>query len=704
MQLHVFIRATLRSRLRSTRASLALAIGVALLAASSPMDSLAKLSRARGDESSAEKRKLDGLFASYELLDLDLKSVAWQVETSGRMTLAVGGVARHLELEPVDLRAESFRATVTTVDGVIERRLSPAVHTYKGVVVDEPDSDVRLLIKDDMFFGYLRTSEGWLFVDPLGNYMPGAAPGRVVAYRAAGANRGGVGGGMSDAVRSLSSIEGEGAASIGKVAGLRVIEIAVDADFDFYQAHGEGVDWYILGIIFGVTGIYERELGLSFTVTYMNIWATPDPFAGPDLISLVSSFVSYWIQNNNWVQRDVTHFFTGKPLDVADTGFSYSASVCSSYDEAYSLSLDFAPADLVKVVARYLGRTLGARDELPDVCDGNGPIMCRNIQYGPDYFSEASKFEIAVYVRDHGRCLSTVAEFHTTDGSGGMTLLEGYTDWGDSLDIIVPGNFGGNSWSDLLFYDREAGRGEFFTTDGQGHLTSLRVQPRWRTTWDIIVPGNFGGDGRTDLFFYDRETGSAQFYATDGGGGIHLLSTYTNWRLMWDIIVPGNFGGGTRTDLLLYDRETGIGQFVLTDGRGGIYELATHLDWRSTWDMIVPGNFAGDGRTDLLFYDRETGFAEFYATDGRGGIRFLQAHDYWRSSWDAIVPGNFGGDGRTDLFFYDRTAAHAEFYKSDGIGGIYQLQFHGGMRPRWSLIVPGRFGGDGWTDLLFYER
>jgi hypothetical protein len=297
-----------------------------------------------------------------------------------------------------------------------------------------------------------------------------------------------------------------------------------------------------------------------------------------------------------------------------------------------------------------------------------------------------------------------VAEFYTTDGSGGMSFLKVHTDWRASWDIIVPGNFGGDGRTDLLFYDRNAGHGEFYTTDGSGGITLLRQQPYWRTTWDIIVPGNFGGDGHTDLLFYDRETGTAQFYATDGGGGIHRLRTHTDWRTTWDLIVPGRFGGDGRTDLLFYDRETGYAEFYTTDGAGGITHLATHDNWRATWDMIIPGNFGGGSPTDLLFYDRETGFGEFYATDGHGGIVQLQAHDNWRASWDTIVPGSFGGDGRTDLFFYDRSARQGEFYRTDGLGGIAQLRLHDGLRATWFAIVPGNFGGDSPTDLLFYER
>jgi hypothetical protein len=296
------------------------------------------------------------------------------------------------------------------------------------------------------------------------------------------------------------------------------------------------------------------------------------------------------------------------------------------------------------------------------------------------------------------------AEIYATDGAGGINGLNEFSDWRSSWSIIVPGHFGGDSWSDLLFYDPTAGQGEFYTTDGAGHIALLRAQPDWRTTWDLIVPGNFGGDGHTDLLFYDRETGFAQFYATDGGGGIHLLREQPEWRTGWDLIVPGDFGGDGWTDLLFYDRETGFAQFYATDGGGGIHELRTHTNWNDGWDMILPGHFGGNDWTDLLFYDRETGQGLFVATNGSGGFYELQGHTNWRTSWDMIVPGHFGGNDWTDLLFYDRSAGWGEFYATDGAGGISQLRAFDNWRASWYLIVAQDFGGSSWTDLLFYER
>jgi hypothetical protein len=199
------------------------------------------------------------------------------------------------------------------------------------------------------------------------------------------------------------------------------------------------------------------------------------------------------------------------------------------------------------------------------------------------------------------------------------------------------------------------GEGEFYTTDGAGNLSLLKHYTGFRTTWQAIVPGNFGGNGFTDLLFYDPTTGEGEFYTTDGAGNLSLLKHYTGFRTTWQAIVPGNFGGNGYTDLLFYDPTTGEGEFYTTDGAGNLSLLKNYTGFRTTWQAIVPGNFGGNGYTDLLFYDPTTGEGEFYTTDGAGNLSLLKHYTGFRITWQAIVPGNFGGNGYTDLLFYDPT-------------------------------------------------
>ena len=92
-----------------------------------------------------------------------------------------------------------------------------------------------------------------------------------------------------------------------------------------------------------------------------------------------------------------------------------------------------------------------------------------------------------------------------------------------------------------------------YSTDGAGNLSLLQSYSGWRKTWQSIVPGNFSGNRYTDLLFYDATTGEAEIYTNDGSGNLSLLQSYSGWRKTWQSIVPGKLSGNRYTDLLFYD-------------------------------------------------------------------------------------------------------------------------------------------------------
>jgi hypothetical protein len=155
----------------------------------------------------------------------------------------------------------------------------------------------------------------------------------------------------------------------------------------------------------------------------------------------------------------------------------------------------------------------------------------------------------------------------------------------------------------LLFHHSDNGKVLFATTDGIGNISTLRQykNPNWNTHW-LIIPGSFGGDGKTDLLFYKYDNGLASFGLSTGGGNLSYTKQHEDWDKDWSTIIPGKFGGGGYTDLLFCKR-SGIALFASTDGKGNITTIKEHNDrLLRGWDKIVPGNFGGDGYTDLLFY------------------------------------------------------------------------------------------------------
>ena len=309
--------------------------------------------------------------------------------------------------------------------------------------------------------------------------------------------------------------------------------------------------------------------------------------------------------------------------------------------------------------------------------------------------------------------MTTKGLFVSTDGLGNFLPINTHDDWDTGWSEIIPGAFGGDGHTDLLFYDSSAGIGLFVSTDSNGNISTIKQHNNWDKYWDIIIPGNFGGDGYTDLFFYQR-TGTGLLASTDGAGNISTIRRYNDLDKQWTTIVPGNFGGGDGlTDLLFYASHDGIGLFAAIDRNGNISTIKQHADWDQYW-TIVPGIFDGLGYTGLLFYNPLLGTSLFAATDGQGNISTIKEYTGWEKNWRQIVPGYFGGSGYTDLLFLrDRRAL---FVSTDLSGNTSIIKLIPDTGIDSHIVIPGYFlsypasrlsaepgSVMAFTDLLFYS-
>lgn len=88
----------------------------------------------------------------------------------------------------------------------------------------------------------------------------------------------------------------------------------------------------------------------------------------------------------------------------------------------------------------------------------------------------------------------------------------------------------------------------------------------------ILVPGEFGGDSRTDLIAYTGEpdgTSRATYWINGGTGGLIPIGTDSSWQGRWNSIVALNVDGGSRSDLFLYTRQVEVKLIAVADRDSG---------------------------------------------------------------------------------------------------------------------------------------
>src|SRR5262249_26117584 len=142
---------------------------------------------------------------------------------------------------------------------------------------------------------------------------------------------------------------------------------------DFYTGDARNtyvnlVNSDIENVLNNVDGIYQRELNLTLSLTFQNVWTTSnDPYTSTDKIVLLSQFENEWNAHWTYVIRDVAHLFTGKMLDD-HKGAAGMDSMCLYPQESYCVAqisdstsppiILYSVADIL--VAHEIAHTLGA--------------------------------------------------------------------------------------------------------------------------------------------------------------------------------------------------------------------------------------------------------------------------------------------------------------------------------------------------------
>lgn len=363
------------------------------------------------------EKRLNSLFYRWQGHELDLAKLHRRARVSGRIQLSVGDRSFDLQLEPNDLRAPGFRQILRGAKGASEQK-GTQVATFKGHIVGDPDSVVRLLILPDLIQGYIRTKDEWYFIDPLFKFVKGAPPAQVVAYEEDDVRPDGrqlCGAGELD--HMISGLEASKEPSIKTQAitsGTRILYLATDADYEYYSIYGANTNSQIQGVINQVDGIFQNSLGIAVWISYQNVWTSIyDPYTASSSWGLLQEFQNYWKAYYSSVYRNAAHLFTGKtPTDAQ--GIAWMSVVCSYPTYSYGVSYEYY--QMAKLVSHEIGHSLAANHDdqvspQADPCYGNGPIMCSYLQNsGPDIFSSRSASDIWGHVYQYGSCLGTYYE------------------------------------------------------------------------------------------------------------------------------------------------------------------------------------------------------------------------------------------------------------------------------------------------------
>jgi len=338
---------------------------------------------------------LDKSFSSYSILSMDIRQLnALKKSNTDQLAISISPSAQQnwdIVLEPNDLRAPSYQSVLTTDNGIQIQDIE--VHTYKGFVNGNIDQPVRLTIKDEHVSGYIKGNDAMYFIEPVTQFAKNSNSEDFILYRAAD---------IIDPINmtceathlkdGIDMVENNAVLKSSN-AGCITLELATEADYEYYAIHGEDSNELILSILNEVEGVYNSTFGLEIDVVYQSLYTTQnDPFADSVSTSgfILSQFRNYWKNNMTHIDRDLAHMWTGKQMDGVSIGIAYTGTVCSSETFAYGVSQNigsFAYGRFV-LTAHEIGHNFGAQHSDSENCSSTGSIMCSGVQLGAFYFSE----------------------------------------------------------------------------------------------------------------------------------------------------------------------------------------------------------------------------------------------------------------------------------------------------------------------------
>jgi hypothetical protein len=541
----------------------------------------------------SEKAKQD-LVRSFNRFDLQRVDQSTGLAGGGRqLRLVVDGSEMLLDVEPHDIRSLNYRSEDSSQPGQRLQAIDE-VKTFKGKVVGDEDSSVRLTIDGTKIEGYFLAGGRKYFIEPAKKYTNLAADGDSVVY--------GEGDSLIETdlicdadipsqIESGKQMVAAQAASLTQ--SMQQIELATDADQQYVANFGSAsaANAEILSILNMTEGVYESQLNLTLTVVYQHTWSTADPYNATSMSTLLDSFLNYWNANlpATSIHRDAAHLFTGKSVALS-AGLAYIGTICRNPLFAYGISgfINWAPGKYL-VPTHEIAHNLGANHADAAQNCANTIMNATVTGSTPLTFCTYSRNEVSTNVAANGSCLTPVVV-----GTPTPTPAPTQTPAPAPAPTPVPGSstrfdFDGDGRADISVF--RPATGIWYLNGSRSGFGAFQFgQPG-----DRPVPADYDGDGRAD-------------YAIYRGGVWYRMKSATNtfdvvtFGLATDIPAPADFDGDGKTDPAVFRSSTGV--WYMLNSRNGTSGAG---QFGMNGDIPLPDDYDGDGRADVNVFRPSNG-------------------------------------------------------------------------------------------------
>jgi hypothetical protein len=395
--------------------------------------------------------KVDKWFKAYELTELDLNALNRLANSyDDLIPLQINQNRWNLKLLKNEIRSPNYISVHTNNTKRILQDKKDCI-TYAGYVNDNPANMIRLTISDEIIRGFIVVDQETFIFDQLRRIIKEGNKNLIILYKAKDVREKNnllCGVINQRELDYLSQIESSTQSMKSGVSTCRILELATDADYEWYQLYGSNSNDEILAIINMIQGVYLNTFDLETVVVYQHVFTTSnDPYTANPLTDqgssdLLNEMRVYWENNFSNIDRDLAHLFVGRESGVEEgyVGRSYWATVCADPGYEYGFSRDWA--EQFTTTAHEIGHSFsGLHGDGRNCGTQSATVMCVGTKAIPLVFSTPSINRIESFMDAHSDCLLEFENMNIT-GSTGIVCNNQTTTY--TLDSELSGNV---TWS-----------------------------------------------------------------------------------------------------------------------------------------------------------------------------------------------------------------------------------------------------------------
>lgn len=235
----------------------------------------------------------------------------------------------------------------------------------------------------------------------------------------------------------------------------------------------------------------------------------------------------------------------------------------------------------------------------------------------------------------------------TRNGQGKTVLLASNTSLRKGATLVVEAKLTGSKL-DIVLYDAPKGEIDIYQVD-KGKLTLAKTATKIETSWTHVVRGNFDGDPYDAMLFYDGGAGRAEFYITDGQGNLRQgdITQVGLTKGCTSVVKANLLGAIDQNDIWIFNSNTSMGEMIEIQSPGCIPVKSEQVEWLHGITQVVTVNSSTTAWSDLLGYSPAKGELSIYKTTGTGILEHHSTLSGAPKDWTHLSGGGTfnGGPG-----------------------------------------------------------